>query len=86
LIYTAAGMVREAIKAFPAQCVSIRIGSDSTLTGERQSLAITRSSFIVVSLMSSQAHVWRLTCATVDLSAFDRLPAAFRLGMNGAFP
>jgi hypothetical protein len=50
-------MVREAIKAFPAQCVSIRIGSDSTLTGERQSLAIARSFFIVVSLMSSQARV-----------------------------
>jgi hypothetical protein len=61
LIYTAAGMVREAIKAFPAQRVSIRIGSDSssdsTLTGERQSLAITRSSFIVVSLMSRRARV-----------------------------
>src|SRR5260370_29455816 len=88
LIYTAAGMVREAIKAFPARCGWIRTGLDSTTIpkSERQSLAIARLSFTVLPCMSSRARVQRLSYAAVDLSAFDPWPAAFRLGTNGAFP
>jgi hypothetical protein len=81
-------MVREATKVFQARCASIRTGLDSTiiLKSERQSLAIARSSFTVLLCMSSRARVQRLSYAAVDLSAFDPLPAGFRLGTNGASP
>ena len=88
LIYTAAGMVCEATKAFPARCASIRTGLDGTTIpkSERHSLAIARSSFTVLRCMSSRARVQRLSYAAVDFSASDPLPEAFRLGMIGASP
>ena len=88
MIYTAAGMVREAIKAFPARYASIRTGLDGTIIqrSERRSLAIARSSFTVLPCMSSRARVRRMSYAAVDFSAFDPLPEAYRLGTNGASP
>ena len=88
LIYTAGRLVREAIKAFPARCASIHTGWESTIIPktERRSLAIARSSFIVLPCLSSRARVQRLSYGAVDSSAFDPLLAVLKVGTNGASP
>jgi hypothetical protein len=88
LSYTFAGALREAIKAFPDRFASIRNGWNSMIltTRERQSLAIARSFFTALRPMTSRARAWHLPYTGGDLSGFDRLPAAFDPGTNGAFP
>jgi hypothetical protein len=62
------------------------LGSTTIPKSKPQSLAIARLSFTVRPYMSSRVRVQRLSYAAVDSSTFGPLPAAFRLGTNGASP
>src|SRR6202035_2577530 len=63
-------------------CASFRLQAFRAV----QSLAIPKSSFTVPLRISSRARVQPFSCAAGDLSAFDPLLVAFRLGTNEAFP